>query len=309
MTSTSPVTAVLRRRQLHKRSGFAVANALKEGARRLPPGPLRTFIAKKAARIETCAANQRHRLLTRPGHPSVIVSANSRACLSRDCMSCASRSAKAQARDIMDLMEYVWRLSAGAIPLMLTCTSRNQPLDQTGAMVIEHQRALKAFFAYDRIIRSILGQFGNIEIDFEHRDGRFFAHVHSHHIVMVEAGALSDHRYIRQPEWVALWQRALRVSYKPILDVRRIKSRDGLSTDPDTIRGGVREVCKYCLDSGSYVQLKDGNLFVDPDVAMAFAVAVHRRRLTSMTGIFAAAKKLRAEERKFKPDSSDALAE
>jgi hypothetical protein len=307
MTSTSPVTAVLRRRQLHKRSGFAVANALKEGARRLPPGPLRTFIAKKAARIETCAANQRHRLLMRPGHPSVIISANPRACLSRDCMSCASRTAKALARDTMDLMDYVWRLSAGAIPLMLTCTSRNQPLDQTGAMVLEHQRALKAFFAYDRIVRSILGQFGNIEIDFEHRDGRFFAHAHSHHIVIVEAGALSDHRYIRQPEWVALWKRALRVPYKPILDIRRIKSR-GLSTDPDTIRGGVREVCKYCLDSGSYIQYKSGNPFVDPDVAVAFAVAVHRRRLNSMNGIFAAAKKLRAREHKEESGSGDALA-
>jgi hypothetical protein len=46
MTTISRVTAALSRRQLHKRSGFAVAKALKEGAMALPPGPLRTFIAK-----------------------------------------------------------------------------------------------------------------------------------------------------------------------------------------------------------------------------------------------------------------------
>jgi Replication protein len=211
-------------------------------------------------------------------------------------MNCEALRAKRLAADTMGLVDYVWRISPGARPLMLTLTSRNQPLDQTRAMVLDHQKALKAFFAYDRIVNATLGQFGNIEIDFENRDGAFFAHVHSHHIVIVEPRALSDHRYIRQTEWVALWRRARRLDYKPVCDIRAIKSHDGQSTNPDSVRWAVREVCKYCLDSGSFIQHENGLPLVEPAVAVAFAVAVHRRRLTSMTGIFAAAKKLRARE-------------
>lgn len=298
MAGDSSATQALRRRQLHKRSGFAVANALKEGARRLPPGPLRMFIARKAARAETCAVHQTNRILTRPGEPSVVLHASPMACHGRECMSCESKRANALAADTADLIETVWHIAPGARALMLTLTTRNRPLDQTRAMLLDHQKALKTFFALPRITRAILGQFGNIEVDFEDRKGTPFAHVHSHHILMVAPGALSDHRYIRQAEYVALWQRALRVTYKPIVDIRAIKSADGLSTAPDSVRGAVREVCKYCLDVQGFVAFENGHPLVNPDLAVAFAQAVHRRRLTSMSGIFLEAKRLRARERK-----------
>jgi plasmid rolling circle replication initiator protein Rep len=298
MTDISPATATVRRRQLHKRSGFAVATALKEGARRLPPGPLRTFIAKKGLRIESCAASQQHRILSLPNKPTSVISSNARRCLDRACMNCESLRAKALAADTMDLVEYVWRLKPGARPLMLTLTSLNRPVDQTRAMVLDHQKALKAFFAFDRITTATLGQFGNIELAFENRKGIWFSHVHSHHIVLVEKGALSDHRYIRQETYVRLWQRALKVKYQPIVDIRAIRGRDGLSDNLDSIRGGVKEVSKYCVSLKKFFNHENGHPAVHPDVAVAFAVAVHRRRLSSMSGIFLEAKRLRAQERK-----------
>jgi plasmid rolling circle replication initiator protein Rep len=225
------------------------------------------------------------------------MSRNNRACANRLCVSCESKRANELAQDTAELFDYIWQLNPSARVLMLTLTSRNRPLDQTRAMLLDHQKALKAFWSYQRLTTATLGHFTNIEIDFEKKKGVITAHVHSHSLPVVEAGALSDQRYIRQAEYVALWQRALQVSYKPIVDIRAIKNRDGHSTDPVTIRGAVREVCKYCLDTHGFIEHENGHLRVEPKVAVAFALAVHRRRLTSMDRIFLAAKKLRAQTR------------
>jgi plasmid rolling circle replication initiator protein Rep len=292
------MTAKLRRRQLHKASTLAAAQALLVAAKSLPPGRLRTFIGKKARRTEACGAMQHHRLVTPKGEASYVMSSNSRACHNRHCISCEARKANALARDTMELLDYCWEIKPDARALMLTLTSRNRPLDETPAMVMAHQKALKAFFAYDRIVKATLGQFGNIEVTFSEKRGQFLAHVHSHHIILVDPEALSDHRYIRQVEYVALWQRALKANYKPILDIRAIKGRDGLSTDPGSVKSAVREVCKYCLDTQGFIHHDNGIMRVNPQVAVAFALAVHRRRLTSLDRIFAQAKKLRAKARK-----------
>lgn len=213
-------------------------------------------------------------------------------------MSCEAKRANALARDTIELFDDVWELSPGARILMLTLTSRSRPLDQTRAMLVDHQKTLKAFWGYERLLTATLGHFTNIEITFNIKNGNVLVHVHSHSLVVVERGALADHRYIRQVEWVALWQRALKADYKPVVDIRAVKGRDGLSTDPHSIKGAVREVCKYCLDTNTYLHHDNGNILVRPDVALAFTVATHRRRLTSMDRIFAQAKKLRKQRRK-----------
>ena len=298
MITDSRPTAKLKRRALHKKTKFAVAHALRQGARQLPVGRLRSFIASKAKRLEACAVTQHDRLITPKDGPSFVASSNQRACQIRGlCMGCEARRAHALGTDMADLFPYVFEIAPGARALMLTLTSRNRPASETRAMVLDHQKALKAFFGYQRLLTATLGQFGNIEIDFAEPNGSLTAHVHSHHILMVEAGALSDQRYIRQAEYVALWQRALKASYKPIVDIRAIRGRDG-STDESAVRSALREVCKYCLDTDGFIHHAGGQMLVRPEAAIAFAVATHRRRLTSMDRIFLAAKKRRAKARK-----------
>lgn len=298
MITDSSVTAKFKRRSLHKRTKFAVADALRLGAMQLPVGRLRKFIAGKAKRLETCAATQYDRLITPKDGPSFVASSNQRACQIRGlCMGCEARRAAALAADMADLFPYIWDIAPGCRALMLTLTSRNRPLAETRAMVLDHQKALKAFFGYHRVLTSTLGHVGNIEIDFTEKRGTITAHVHSHHIVMVEAEALSDHRYIRQAEYVALWQRALKAPYKPIVDIRAIKGPDG-SSDTHAVRNALREVCKYCLDTDGFIHHAGNHMLVSPEVAVAFAVATHRRRLTSMDRIFMAARKRRATARK-----------
>lgn len=298
MTFISPMMAKLRRRQLHKKSTLAASEALWKAANDLPRGRLRTFIAKKAQRTEACGAMAFHRLVSKPDQPSFVASSNSRACSNRHCVSCESKRAKKLAKDTIELFDYIWKITPRARVSFLTLTAENRPVDQTRAMLLDHQKALKAFWSFQRLSTATLGHFTNIEIVFKRKNGKILVHVHSHSLVVVDAGSFSDHRYIRQVEYVALWQRALRVRYKPYVHIRTIKSRDGEATDPASIRGAVFETCKYCLDTRGYIERENENLRVEPTVAVALALAVHRRRLTSMDRIFHDAKKLRAKERK-----------
>lgn len=298
MIGQSPATLQLKRRLLRQSSTLAFGEALKEAVPTLPHGKLRRMISGKAKRAETCGTSQHHRMVKPKDGPSYVLSSNQRECHCRGCMSYEARRANALAADTIDLMEYVWNISPGARVLMLTLTSVNRPLVETRAMLLDHQKALKAFWGFERLLTATLGHFTNIEVDFENRRGDIYAHVHSHSLGVVEKGALSDHRYMRQAEWVALWQRALKADYKPNVWITAIKSRDRSSTDPDSIRGAVREVCKYCLDTEGFISHEHGDLRIRPDVAVAFTVATYRRRLTSMDRIFNQAKKLRATRRK-----------
>lgn len=299
--SRSPLQKALDRRRLQKRSSLAMARALKQGATLLPVGSARKRLIAIGRRVEACSVTSQTRIVTKPGEASFIAASNRRACHFRGCMTCEAKRASAVARLAIDDLEHILAQAPGARVLMLTLTSRNRvikedagrPFGQAREMLLAHQAATKTFFAYRRMQTSILGHLTNIEIDFSILNGELFAHVHSHSALVVERGALSDHRYLPQRVLVGLWQRALRADYKPIVDIRAVTGRDRQKPEKEAIRAAIREVCKYCLDTEGFFFHDNGIVLADPRAAVAFALAVYRRRLTSMDRIFLDARKHR----------------
>jgi plasmid rolling circle replication initiator protein Rep len=295
----SPVGQKYSRELLKTASSFAAALALKQSAEALPPGRTRNKITKWARRTEGCAVSRMVRLINRKNDVSFVLISNKRACSGRWCPPCAARKAATQVKDAMELMDHIWSLSPGARVLMLTLTSKNRlaTADQTRQFVLDHQKALKAFFAYYRIKIATLGHLTNIEVGFARLNGQLTSHVHSHSLVVVEKGALSDHRYIRHAEYRALWQRAIKAPYRPQVRISAVKS-SGSDADWMSLRGAVAEVCKYNFAADSYFSHVNGVVAADPDAALALALATYRRRLTSMDRIWLEAKKRRARLRK-----------
>lgn len=294
----SPIQKAVDRVQLQQASSEAIASALMRGSHLLPPGPVRAKVARWAKRTQACAATTYIRIVTRPGQASFIMRSNKRACLARWCPLCEAKRANAALRNLIDLTDYVFDIAPRARPLMLTLTSLNAVVFDAGpqiylpsrTMLINHQRALKAFFAYKRVQSAILGHVTSIECDFAVLNGQLTVHWHSHSLLLAAPGALSDERYIRQTEYVALWKRALGVPYKPIVDIRTVRSRDGSTGTIAALKSGCREVLKYSLDTDLFDHI-NGTISADPRAAVAFAVASYRRRLVSMDRIFLDAKR------------------
>lgn len=301
----SPLHRELSRLEMRRQSTRALAVALKEGSHLLPPGALRRKVERWAKRCELSAITAVFRIVTPPNGASFILRSNKRADHFRLSPMSEAQRVRTATRDLIELMDYVFQIAPGAIPLMLTLTSRNRVVGDFGdaiyapsrQMLLNHQRALKTFFGYQRIQAALLGHVTSIECDFAVLDGQLTVHWHSHSLVPAAAGALSDERYIRQSEYVALWKRALGVSYKPIVDIRRIRGRD-LSASPEaSLRAGAREIIKYAFDTDIFVRTELG-MRADPRAVLAFAIASYRRRLVSMDRIFCEAKRLRAQRQK-----------
>lgn len=72
------------------------------------------------------------------------------------------------------------------------------------------------------------------------------AHPHFHCLLMVKPGYFAGKNYLKQAEWVELWQKSLRVDYDPVLDVQAVKR----GQQPMQL---VPELLKYCVKESDLV--------------------------------------------------------
>jgi len=65
--------------------------------------------------------------------------------------------------------------------------------------------------------------------------------------------------YISQKEWAALWRKALRATYTPVVDIRALKGLESPLNDQG--RDALREVIKYQVKPGSLTYWDNGRAF------------------------------------------------
>jgi plasmid rolling circle replication initiator protein Rep len=95
------------------------------------------------------------------------------------------------------------------------------------------------------------------------------AHPHFHILMMVKPSYFS-HGYISQAKWVELWQKSLRVDYKPILDVQALKPQDSLI-------GLLAEVIKYSV--------KESDITADREWFLELTRQLHRTKAIAVGGV------------------------
>lgn len=95
------------------------------------------------------------------------------------------------------------------------------------------------------------------------------AHPHFHILMMVKPSYFT-HGYLSQAKWVEMWQKSLRVDYKPILDVQALKPQDSLI-------GLLAEVIKYSV--------KESDLTADREWFLELTRQLHRTKAIAIGGI------------------------
>jgi len=95
------------------------------------------------------------------------------------------------------------------------------------------------------------------------------AHPHFHVLMLVRPSYFGVN-YLSQAKWVQMWQKSLRVDYKPILDVQALKPNDSLV-------GLLAEVIKYSV--------KESDLTADRDWFLELTRQVHRTKAIAVGGI------------------------
>lgn len=95
------------------------------------------------------------------------------------------------------------------------------------------------------------------------------AHPHFHCLLLVRPGYFGKN-YIKQAQWVEMWQRSLRVDYQPVLDVQAVKQ----GATPMTL---VPELLKYCV--------KESDLVGDREWFLELTKQMHKMRCVATGGI------------------------
>ena len=99
------------------------------------------------------------------------------------------------------------------------------------------------------------------------RDGN--AHPHFHCLILVPC-SFFGRGYIRKPEWIELWRDCMRLSYKPIIDVRAVK-------DGDRPMQLIPELHKYVT--------KESDLVADREWFLELTRQLHKMRLVATGGL------------------------
>ena len=87
------------------------------------------------------------------------------------------------------------------------------------------------------------------------KDGEMMAHPHFHALLLVDSSYFARN-YIKQYEWVTMWQKALRVNYEPSVYVKAVKpSKEG---EKDNLDKAICETLKYSVKPSDIAKDDDG---------------------------------------------------
>jgi len=101
--------------------------------------------------------------------------------------------------------------------------------------------------------------------------------------------------YLRQSDWAELWKQSLRISYKPVVDVRVVRPERRLASGrvvPTSwnMWGAVVEVLKYAV--------KPSDMVRDPEWFLQLVDQIHKTRAVAVGGILKKYKKYIREKEK-----------
>lgn len=100
-------------------------------------------------------------------------------------------------------------------------------------------------------------------------------HPHFHVMIAVNKSYFTDKDYyIKQADWVNIWQQSLRVDYTPIVDVRTVRNINNK---------GIKEVAKYTVKDTDFIVKQDKPLTDETIATLDEALAY--RRLIAYGGI------------------------
>lgn len=167
-------------------------------------------------------------------------------CKFRFCSTCNWRRNLNINKELLQALETIEATRSVAY-LFLTLTIRNPQTKDLKATVKHLNQSFKRMSETKEYKETILGHFKALEIVGDETP-KGEVHPHLHIILIVNSSYFTSRNYISQDKWVEMWQKALRVDYTPVVDVRRIKAKKTKAGKQLTaLQSAVFEVAKYSV--------------------------------------------------------------
>lgn len=221
------------------------------------------YFSRKSERIEDCGsvlAFRQYETGERRLH-----SANF--CRVRLCPMCAwRRSLKIYGQTTKVIQEYEKKY-VNFKPILITLTVKNCTKEELDSVLNQMFKAFNRFTKYEQISKMNNGYFRALEITYNWEKDTY--HPHFHCIFMVNKNYFSGRDYMKKSDYAKLWQKALKVDYEPVVDVRKVKDMGAIA---EVSKYAVKEIENYIGDNLEVLKVLDS--------------VIHRRRLVSYGGEF-----------------------
>lgn len=171
-------------------------------------------------------------------------------CKYRFCPMCQWRMARKVCREVLGRLRTIEESHNGVALLFLTLTIKNEPLKELNNAVKHLSQAFKRLQQSKQYRDAVLGSIRAIEFLGDNTEAGE-CHPHFHCLLVVNKSYFKSRDYINFEEWTSLWQRSLRVDYRPIINVQRVKPKGKMSA----IVAAALEVVKYSVTSSDLEKL------------------------------------------------------
>lgn len=171
-------------------------------------------------------------------------------CKYRFCPMCQWRMARKVCREVLGRLRTIDEQHNGVELLFLTLTVKNEPLTELNSTV---KLLSKAFYRMQQLKQykdAVLGSIRAIEFLGDNTEAGE-CHPHFHCLLVVNKSYFKSRDYINFEEWTNLWQRSLRVNYRPVINIQRVKPKGKMSA----IVAAALEVVKYSVTSSDLEKL------------------------------------------------------
>ena len=163
-------------------------------------------------------------------------------CKNRFCPMCNWRRVRNITGQLKDAFSVIQEKNKVAV-LFLTLTIKNPDVKDLKSTIAKMNKAFKKMSDTKPFKNAVLGYFKSIEIlGDDTPNGQ--AHPHFHILLIVDSKYFSSRNYLNKSEWTEMWKKALKVDYTPVVDIRRIKSKNENFSDIDS---AIIETVKYAV--------------------------------------------------------------
>lgn len=171
-------------------------------------------------------------------------------CKYRFCPMCQWRMARKVCREVLGRLRTINEAHNGVALLFLTLTIKNEHITELKSAVKHLSQAFQRLQQSKQYKDAVLGSIRAIEFLGDHTE-KDECHPHFHCLLVVNKSYFTSRDYINFDEWTDLWQRSLRVNYRPVINVQRVKPKGKMSA----IVAAALEVVKYSVTSSDLEKL------------------------------------------------------
>lgn len=200
-------------------------------------------------------------------------------CKSKLCPICNWRRAMKNSYQAQKVIEEIIKEKPKSRWLFLTLSTRNAVDGETLEQSLrEMTKAFDKLSRYKKVKQNLIGFMRSTEVTVNHKDGSYNQHMHV--LLCVESTYFKNkNSYITQEEWINLWQKALKVNYKPVANIKAIKPNKKGDSD---IQAAIKETSKYSVKSSDYLT---GDKEKDTEIVSDLEQGLYRKRMLSYGGL------------------------